>query len=459
MMTREELQALSIAELIDLCLQLQAQVEQLQTRVSGLEQRLGPSKTSRNSSIPPSKSEKSNPPLVLRCERPKRGSKVGHVGHARPFAPPDCIVERRVEKCARCGHDLQSTEQKLHSRHQQVELPEIRPVVTEVRCYATTCPQCGTEQHGTYPPGLEPSHLFGPHLEALTTYLREQHHISEERIEELLEDVFHVASSQGGLDHTKQRALAVLTPAAETIRQELQQSAVIGSDETSTRINGQRQWEWVFQTPTLSYYTVAPKRDANVITQVMAQACPRAWVSDLGAAQLKAPAEAHQVCLEHQRRDLEYVIESEHSRWAYELQRLFQRARRLNQWRAGLSPEIFQGQVQAIEQACDRLLAQTLHTPRAEKLQARYRKHREHLFVFLHQADVPPDNNASERALRNSVVHRKVTGGFRSAWGAKLHAVAMTVMETAKKRKQNVLDALRALFAPLPKPIPASQSP
>jgi hypothetical protein len=112
-----------------------------------------------------------------------------------------------------------------------------------------------------------------------------------------------------------------------------------------------------------------------------------------------------------------------------------------------------------IEQACDRLLAQTLHTPRAEKLQARYRKHREHLFVFLHQANVPPDNNASERALRNSVVHRKVTGGFRSAWGAKLHAAAMTVMETAKKRKQNVLGVLRALFAPLPKPIPASQSP
>jgi len=459
MMTREELQALSIPKLIDLCLQLQAQVEQLQARVTELEQRQGPPKTSRNSSVPPSKSAKSNPPLVLRCERTKRGPKVGHVGHARPFVPPDRLVECRVEKCARCGHDLQSTEQKLHSRHQQVELPEIRPLVTEVRCYATTCPQCGTEQHSTYPPGLEPSHLFGPQLEALTIYLREQHHLSEERIEEILEDVFHVASSQGGLDHTKQRAVEVLTPAAETIRQELQQSAVIGSDETSARLNGQQQWEWVFQTPTLSYYTITPKRAAAVIARVMEQARPRVWISDLGAAQLKAPAESHQVCLEHQRRDLEYVIESERSRWAYEMQRLFQRARRLHKRRAALSPEIFQGQVQAIEQACDRLLAQTLHTPRAEKLQARYRKHREHLFVFLHQANVPPDNNASERALRNSVVHRKVTGGFRSAWGAQLHAAAMTVMETAKKRKQNVLGVLRALFAPLPKPILASQSP
>jgi len=133
-MIREELQALSIAELIDLCLKLQAQVKHLQARVTELEQRLGPPKTARNSSVPPAKSDKPNPPL-----------------------------------------------QKLHSRHQQVELPEIRPSVTEVRCYATTCPQCGTAQHSTYPAGLEPSHLFGPQLEALTTYLREQHHHAQAR--------------------------------------------------------------------------------------------------------------------------------------------------------------------------------------------------------------------------------------------------------------------------------------
>ncbi|MCK4298756.1 MAG: transposase, partial [Planctomycetes bacterium] len=31
---------------------------------------------------------------------------------------------------------------------------------------------------------------------------------------------------------------------------------------------------------------------------------------------------------------------------------------------------------------------------------------------------MPAANNGSERALRKSVVHRKVSGGFRSAWGA-----------------------------------------
>jgi transposase len=44
--------------------------------------------------------------------------------------------------------------------------------------------------------------------------------------------------------------------------------------------------------------------------------------------------------------------------------------------------------------------------------------HRDSLYVFLERADVEPANNSSERDLRPSVIHRKVIGGFRSAWGA-----------------------------------------
>ena len=43
-------------------------------------------------------------------------------------------------------------------------------------------------------------------------------------------------------------------------------------------------------------------------------------------------------------------------------------------------------------------------------------------------------NNASERALRNSVIHRKVSGGFRSDAGAEAHAVVSSVVDTARKR-------------------------
>ena len=72
----------------------------------------------------------------------------------------------------------------------------------------------------------------------------------------------------------------------------------------------------------------------------------------------------------------------------------------------------------------------------------RYRKHRDALFAFLHRPDVPADNNGSERALRKSAVHRKVSGSFRSVWGAQAFAVFAPVLPTAPKQRHDMLTTL-----------------
>jgi transposase len=64
--------------------------------------------------------------------------------------------------------------------------------------------------------------------------------------------------------------------------------------------------------------------------------------------------------------------------------------------------------------------------------------------VFLYDPAVAPTNNASEQALRHSVVHRKVPGGFRSDWGAEAHAIVTTVLATARKRSEGLLTTLHA---------------
>ncbi len=51
------------------------------------------------------------------------------------------------------------------------------------------------------------------------------------------------------------------------------------------------------------------------------------------------------------------------------------------------------------------------------RLQHRYWNLRDNLFLFLEDTTIPPTNNASEQALRLSVIFRKVTNGFRSDWG------------------------------------------
>ena len=71
------------------------------------------------------------------------------------------------------------------------------------------------------------------------------------------------------------------------------------------------------------------------------------------------------------------------------------------------------------------------------------------LFVFLKRRDAEPTNNESERALRPSVIFRKVTNGFRSEWGAKAYAALCSIVETGRRNGRSALAAIRdALVAP-----------
>jgi transposase len=170
--------------------------------------------------------------------------------------------------------------------------------------------------------------------------------------------------------------------------------------------------------------------------------------------QVGTAAGVHQVCLSHQVRDLTYAVEADGLDgrvWAVALRHAFGRAIRLHAERADLSPAQVARRRVRIGKAAERLVfGPPLGVGVAWKLQRRYRQHWDSLFVFLERQDVEPTNNASERDLRNSVIYRKVTGGYRSAWGAEASAILTTVLTTARKRGDNLWAALRAIAGPSP---------
>lgn len=69
-------------------------------------------------------------------------------------------------------------------------------------------------------------------------------------------------------------------------------------------------------------------------------------------------------------------------------------------------------------------------------------KHKEYIFTFLFRYEVPYDNNASERAIRNIKVKQKVSGQFRSEYGASCFPILRSITDTAIKNGQQVLKAL-----------------
>ena len=227
------------------------------------------------------------------------------------------------------------------------------------------------------------------------------------------------------------KAIQAAIPIAETVRQ----SAVIHSDETGSRVNGNNWWEWVFCTAKAVLHVIRFNRSEDVIKDVMATSKAEVWESDCYSAQLKAPTQQLQLCMAHQLRNLQAVVDANPTQtWSRAMQMLFRYAIHLYHQRGQLSSDQYAIQAARVERHCDRLLQRDLVPPEAKRLQRRYLKHRDKLFIFLYRSDVDPTNNVAERALRPSVIHRKVTGCFRSEWGAKAYAALASVVDTAEAR-------------------------
>lgn len=202
-------------------------------------------------------------------------------------------------------------------------------------------------------------------------------------------------------------------------------------------------------------HVIQASRATKVIEKVMGEVEVEVWGSDCLPAQLKAKAKRHQLCLAHQLRNLQAVVDRYPTLWwVTAMQTLFRAAIHLHHQRMELPPDQFQDRVARLEQLCDWLLKRPLSKAEAIKLQRRYRKHRHNLLVFLYRTDVPPTNNVSERALRPAVVHRKVTGGFRSEWGAKTYAALASVIDTAALKGISAFAAIQPLMGIPALPLP-----
>src|SRR5215218_2816620 len=469
-MEREGLDPLSREELLELLAQQaevigrqqtelaarEAAIERRDEKIRELEEELSqfrrPAKTPENSSVPPSRGQKAN-----RADGRGRnlGAKRGHFGVSRVRSEPDVVVACRPSACAGCGETLPQTGGQRVGRSQVIDLPVFRPVVIEAHQYRMACSRCGEQTVGSYPVGLEPRRTFGPGIEALVSYFHERHHVGYERLVEVCRDVFGLAISQGGVENALRRLVERARPTYAAIREQVRGSPVINSDETGARVAGRTQWQWVFQTAGASYHLIAPSRGGEVIDAFLAGAEPEVWGSDLWAPQMLTPATEHQICHSHQARDLTFASEADTGAervWALDLRHVFGRAIRLHHEREQITPETFARRRLLIENATDRLVFDRYVAPKTEaaRLQQRYRTHRDSLYVFLHRDDVEPTNNSAERDLRPSVIHRKVIGGFRPAWGAEASAIRTSILATARKQGRNPLDACRAVAGPSP---------
>ncbi len=440
-----DLSALSHGEKAALIRALWAQVQALTARVAELEAKQGgePPKNSDNSSQPPSRDNKPNREDKPKREGPRQGS-LGRKGGGRPLtANPDETVTARPMCCARCQAAFDAADHQLVNRYDKIELPQVKPVVTRVELYAGHCQACGATTLAPLPEGLEPGSPFSINIVALALYLRFTHAISYQRLSRMMLELFGLAISEGALDAAFRRAKPRMDAEVGAILARLRRARVVCSDETSVRVDGQTRWNWVFQNGEVVIHVVRHSRGAGVVGEVMGGHRPALWVSDLYSAQ-QGHAADWQICLAHQLRDCQFAIEAGDAVFAPRMKMLLLRACVIARRRHHLAETTRRQYRRRLDRDLDAIMALAPTSRDGKRLRKRYAQHRSHLFTFLDHPEVAPDNNSSERELRPTATYRKVTGGFRSDWGADLFAAFRSVVGTAARRGIGAYDAIKS---------------
>ena len=422
--------------------ELEKEVDYLKGRLSKYET----PKNSGNSNKPPS----SDFPKVLKTQSlrepsgKKPGGQPGHKGTTLKMSDnPDIILKHSPNNCNCCGEDLSGYEAQLSGRRQVIDIPPIKPIITEHDVYKIRC-KCGHENTAAFPEGIVSSVSYGPNTQSLVAYLSVRQYIPVERTAELMSNVFGLPISTGGVCYLLGKVRQKAVPVYEAIRQLVLRGNVIGADETGVNINGKNNWAWAFQNLIATYIAIHQSRGKKAIDHIMPEGFERnILVTDCWAAYFKGIAALHQLCTAHLLRELKFFAEKyPENTWVQRLYGLIANAlemRKENKLTPQKSAEITRTFLVLIEEPVSQKIKELI------TFQKRMVKYSGYVFAFLDNPEIPPDNNGSERAIRNFKVKQKISGLFRSTSGVEIFATLRSVIDTAIKQGQNPYENLHAI--------------
>lgn len=401
-------------------------------------------KDSSNSSLPPSSDKTKKYPKREKSDR-KTGGQLGHNGMTRKLSEnPDEIVPIYPITCPHCNSVDFNLVEQVKEKRQKIDIPIIQPIITEFQQRAGICTCCGKKSFGEFPERINSTVQIGERTEAAIGYFHVEHHQSYDRIQKVLNDLFGLLISEGTI-HAKLNNLKILLePEYDNILDNIKNSNIIGSDTTGTRIKGKNGQLWTFQNDFYTYLKSGYSKAYKIIEETIGNSFQGYWISDRDPTQLKVEA-FHQLCNAHLIRDCKYMIEAYNSEWAKGLKQILQdsidfRKKQGNEFNP-FDPNNYR-ESQKFRLRLEELFQKPPPKEEERKLFNGLVGRQNQILMFLNNPEVPYENNGSERALRNRVIHRKVTGGFRTLNGAICHDIIASVIETAKKQGRNILDEI-----------------
>ena len=388
------------------------------------------------------KQESSEPPK-------KRGAPFGHVGHFREKPENiDKYVDVYLDSCPHCK-GLNISPCNHTTTHVQEDIEDGRVKATCFIHFFYWCADCKRIVHG-WGENEIPHSFIGPKARAEASFLRYEIKVSYDGVSSIFHHLSGLDIAPGsivGFDNKVfQKGQTLYTGLKET----LPKTPYIHADETGWK----KDWLWVFTNPNIAFFHIDEHRSSAVVREHLGESYPGILITDFYSAYRNlVPAFAKQKCCTHLLRDVKELLEkgvpekSDAEFFLNELKKILQDAISLHRHYPGLTSEQWHSGKKDIFRRFRKLYSNPLSHEETETIRKRLVAHKHELFTFLKYPEtIEPTNNRAERALRNSVIFRRLIFGTRSEQGKKNVSVISTIIRTAKLKMLEPLEVIRKLL-------------
>ena len=437
--------------------ELQSTVERLERRVQELLHALQEAQRAAKRQAAPFSRQQ---PKV---HRGKPGRKAGARYGCHSCRPIPPVIDQTLEAelpdcCPHCGGELEETN---IDKQYQTEIPQPKVERIEFRIHVGRCKRCGQRIQGRHPHqssdalGSAASQL-GPRAVALATELNKGLSLSYGKTAALLNTVFGLPVSRGGLAQAFQRVARKAEPTYLELVRQIRGSPSVTPDETGWKVGGKLWWMWAFSSDQVTVYSIQPGRGYDQAMAILGADFDGFLVRDGWAVYRRFTHAVHQTCVAHLLRRCREMLEvarpgaAEFPRTVKEILQDSLQLRDRRDLKQIDEPEL----VMACDQLEERLnsaLNRNYRSAANRRLSNHLLRERDAIFTFLYCPGLDATNYRAEQAIRPMVVTRKVWGGNRTDKGAHTQSILVSILQTCRQQLRPATDFLERLLH-LPKP-------
>lgn len=411
-------------------------------------------KTSRNSSLPPSQTEKDETALPHK-RRSRKRAVSGKVSNTRVN---ETVTIARVETCEVCGVDLDNAPCQGHERRTKIDIV-FEKVVEHIDAEIKQCPNCHSTVKGEFPEDMPGNLQYGNGLKAFAIHLIISQMVALNRVQKQIAAMIGSVISEASLLKFVWRLHQALEGWEAEAINTLLQAPSLHVDETSFRVEGKNHWIHVYSSGGTTLKLLHRKRGKEAIVGI--NIIPRyggVIIHDCWASYLSYDHVGHGLCGSHLLRELAFIIDSNGYRWARNMKKLLRETCRTVAEREEKCLTVqeyanLQKRYRNIITRGGKELPEIPPKPKgkrgrmaksdAHNLWERLKKHETAVLLFAKEPCVPFTNNRAERDLRMAKVKQKVSGCFRRQQYAHAYCRISSYLQTMASQGVNPLVAVQ----------------